>query len=158
MIFNSGASAFTIASSQNAHMGFRGAGIVNNSGVVQNFEAVDDGADISDAMTFYGGASAGINTVFTTHGSDTGHSAGLSFWQNSTAGGAMVNVDGAKGPDGYGAEIYFFHSTNAGHANFLVDGGTVSGARGGDVNFVDSSSASNAALTANGSEVSGGGR
>jgi len=157
MIFSSGASSFTIASSQNAHMGFRGAGIVNNSGVIQHFDATDDGADVSDAMTFYGAASAGTNTLFTTHGSDTGHSAGLSFWQNSTAGTATVNVDGAKGgPNGYGAEIYFFHSTNASHANFFVNGGTASGARGGDVNFVDNSSAASAVLTANGSEVSGG--
>src|SRR6187399_1182213 len=95
IVFNPGASAFTITSRFFAFT-ISGAGITNNSGVIQNFVS---GPTV---INFFNHATAGSLTHFTntgdlnfsdgaTAGSATfTNNAGLKFFANSTAGNATV--------------------------------------------------------------------
>jgi hypothetical protein len=61
MLFNPGASAFTFTIDNSYTFSLNFVGVVNNSGVTQNF-VVSDGATLS----FNAGAAAGSPTTFTT--------------------------------------------------------------------------------------------
>src|SRR5690349_19754549 len=53
IVFNPGASAFTISAPNDANLDFGNTGITNNSGLTQNFAAGPGGSDISE-LTFQG--------------------------------------------------------------------------------------------------------
>jgi outer membrane autotransporter protein len=130
--FLAGANAFTITVANaspvaNASLNIDGTGIVNNSGITQNFVTA---ASSKSAIAFTNSATAGNQTVFTNNGS---------------------TVSGA-----YGGQVVFFFNAKAGSGTFINNGGTASGALGGVTAFFDNSTAGNATLTANGSTVSGG--
>jgi hypothetical protein len=72
IVFNPGASAFTISVIEPpATLTIDGVGIVNNSGVVQNFLGDSHSYQTAGLVAFTGTASAGSQSVFTANGSSS---------------------------------------------------------------------------------------
>jgi autotransporter-associated beta strand protein len=119
MDFAPGASAYTITATPDPNVfiypttiEFYGAGIVNNSGVTQNFVAAHSGTtQESGRIYFMDSSTAGDNVVITNEG---GASGGDGIY------GGFTNI-------GYN----FSDRASAGNATFINEGGEVSGARGG---------------------------
>src|SRR5262249_49303882 len=92
IVFSPGASAFTITASALAYpnnkVAISGTGIINNSGITQNFvNAADEG--LAGNMFFEGTATAGDLTAFTNKGTSLAGGFGggkLYFISNATAG------------------------------------------------------------------------
>jgi autotransporter-associated beta strand protein len=129
IVFNPGASAFTLfmATAFGTHS-FSGAGIINNSGVVQNF-VVRDSANLS----FYGSASAGDNVVITNEGGISFYGAATEFYNNSTAANATLINEGSliSGTMTGGGTIFEDYSS-AESATVINNPGAVSGAAAGN--------------------------
>jgi autotransporter-associated beta strand protein len=180
IVFNPGASAFTIANAPptSPMLIISGAGITNNSGIVQNFAFESGQAQI----VFLNSATAGSLTAFTTTnmtfgGTSTAGNATftnnglLNFTNTSTAGNATVTngaellFDGSStagngtftSPEG-GIVIFSgipdIISPTAGNGTFINPGGAVSERGGGFIVF-NSGTAGNATFTNNGGAVSG---
>jgi hypothetical protein len=139
IVFTEGAPSYTITVAPvfdvifPSILEFYGAGITNNSGVVQNFYAPPSG-DGSESGRFYfnNSSSAGENVVITNQGGDSAT------------------------PDGdYGGFTSLEDTSTAGKATFVNNGGTVSGARGGFTDLLFSCNADNATFICNPGEVSG---
>jgi fibronectin-binding autotransporter adhesin len=120
MDFAPGAGAYTISATPDpnvilypAYIAFYGAGIVNNSGVTQNFVAAHSGTtQESGRIYFVGSSTAGENVIITNEG------------------GASAIGDGMYG--GFSNIGYNVGDTaSAGSATFINKGGEVSGAIGG---------------------------
>jgi fibronectin-binding autotransporter adhesin len=117
IVFNSGASAFTISTPKDTTLIINGAGITNNSGIVQNFVAPVDSSGNYGVIYFPGSASAGSNTVYTTYGTIVNGSFGgfVEFDNNSTAGSAtFINNGAAYGGNNAGGNTYFTGNSTAG--------------------------------------------
>jgi len=131
VVFDAGASAFTIMPARAFPFYIEGVGITNNSGIVQNFVATVDAFGGSQ-MAFTNSAKAGSLNVFTNNGAIVG------------------------GQDG--GVIYFYDSSSADNATFINNGAAFSDSSGGATLFNGSlaggSTAGNAVLIANGSEFS----
>ena len=157
IIFNPGASSFTITTENDTLLALHGAGIVNLSGAVQNFVVPNGGSLVTFAFRFFGSSSAGSDTVYTVHTSaEGGFPAGIGFDEDSGAGMATIVLDGALRPAGtYNARCFFFTSSTADHAHLFMNGGLVSEGSGGSAEFYQTSTAGSAILTANGGQVSG---
>jgi carbon monoxide dehydrogenase subunit G len=181
IVFNAGASAFTITV-PSYQFSITGGGIVNNSGVTQNFVTGNSGW-----VYFGGNGTAGTGTIFTNNGLATSSAgAGLTFFDDSSsAGNATFISNGATLVGGAGAITWFIQDATADHGTFVanpsafadadpgqiefddqstaangtftVNGGTVEGAFGGVIVFVDSATAGNAIITANGGTNGGAG-
>ena len=127
IIFNAGASAYTITYETN--FVFDGAGIINNSGVTQNIVI---GHIANPGVTFFNNsASAGISTVFTNSGS-------ILFNNTSTAGQATF-INTAP----LGGSTNFFNSSTAANATFILG-------NGGSMMFNDTSTAANGTFSIGG--------
>jgi hypothetical protein len=102
IVFNPGASAFTIATNPTLvpTITISGVGITNNSGIVQNF-LLNRGAA---QMEFLNSATAGSLTAFTNFAT------GITFGQTSTAGNATFN--------NIGGFVTFTNSSTAGDSTF----------------------------------------
>jgi autotransporter-associated beta strand protein len=176
IVFNPGAGAFTIMNvpGTSPTLTISGAGITNNSEIVQNFAFELAGAQIlflnsatagsltaftTTNMTFGGTSTAGSAT-FTNNGSVTfannataDHStftnnAVIFFLDSSTAGNGIFTNTG-------GGFVNFRTGTaSAGNGTFINPGGTVSGEGGGFIVF-NAGTAGNATFTNNGGAVSG---
>ena len=180
IVFNPGASAFTIATNLQAttlQLIIRGVGITNNSGVVQNFVLTNPATQ----MEFINNATAGSLTVFTggqitfggtsTAGNATfNNNISITFTNDATAGDATFNIiDGAvlffdgnstagsgtftnpgSTASTLGGGFIVFHFGTAGDATFINDGATASGGIAGETLFQDTGDAGNAVLIANG--------
>jgi hypothetical protein len=103
ILFQQIASAYTVTLSpitqQSVYatiLTFEGAGITNNSGMVQNFVAARSNTQDSGRFYFMGFASAGENVVITNEGADQ-HDYGAStlFWDNSNAADATIINEGS---------------------------------------------------------------
>jgi hypothetical protein len=134
--FAEGASAYIITLSPgrdyNTSLTFMGAGITNNSEVVQHFVAARSNTTNSGRISFYEAASAGENVVITNEGG------------NNTFGGE------------YGALTEFWYNSSAGKATFINEGALVSGTiYGGFTNLLFYSSAESATFINNPGAVSG---
>lgn len=184
IVFNAGASAFTITAVQASKLGFSGAGITNNSSLAQNFVAAGGDGVGTGKVIFTNSATAGNNTFFNNNGGTVWGAGGgfTTFSDTSTAGnGTFINNGSAvQGPGGgfttfsgtstagngtfinnagtssenSGGTI-FNYGANAGNGNFVNKGGTVSGASGGYTVFYDGSSASYGTFTTDGGTVDG---
>jgi autotransporter-associated beta strand protein len=139
VIFAQGASPYTITITPvydvvyPSWIEFHGAGITNNSGVVQTFIAAHSGnTKASGRVYFLNSSSAGENTVIVNEG------------------GASMTGDGI-----YGGFTSFEDSSNAATASFISNGGTVVGAQGGFTDLLDESNAENATFVSNAGEVTG---
>jgi len=170
IVFNPGASAFTITSPFFSFT-INGVGITNNSGITQNFVS---GPTV---INFLNNATAGSLTHFTNTGDITfgdsatagnasfTNNAGLKFGATSTAGNATVtnNVEvlfqgsSTAGNATFNNEfgiVIFMDTSTAGNATFTNGGGTVSGTGGGFTVFQAGSTAGNATVITNGATVS----
>ena len=114
IVFDSGASAFTITASPALTLTISGNGISNNSGITQNFVTAVNGAGNVGEIVFTNSATAGSLTAFTNNGSAVSGFGGgaLSFNSTSTAGnGTFTNNGGVVSGAGGGTTIFFFSST-----------------------------------------------
>src|SRR5215469_1691782 len=157
IVFNPGASAFTITVTTNsfiASLTLSGAGIVNNSAVTQNF--VTTALTPRGMINFTGNASAGSGTVFTNEGKSSAGGA-ISFEDTSTAGDATI-INQGGGSDLQHKEpgfTSFFDNATAGNSTISCQGGIVGGF-GGTVAFAGNSTAGNATITCDGPAATGG--
>jgi len=151
IVFNAGASAFTITASPMFVLTISGVGITNNSGITQNFViAVDSDTGTVGQIIFANSATAGSLTAFNNVGS-------MSFFGSSTAANGTFTNNGGSAGFAFGASMAFNETSTAGNGTFTNDGGAVSGATGGGIQFFDSSTAGNGTFTINGAPVSGAG-
>jgi autotransporter-associated beta strand protein len=115
------ANPYTITANPRVTLTFSGAGVINNSGVTQNFVSAVDGAGNFGQIFFTNNATAGTSNIFINKGSTA------SFVP--------------------GGETAFFNSSSAANATFVNKGGTTFGSGGGRTMFHDSSTAGNANFT-----------
>jgi autotransporter-associated beta strand protein len=178
IVFNSGASAFTITVTFRLGLSFDGAGITNNSGITQKFVlgGASHNLDFGE-IYFDNSATAGTGTAFTLMGGDdrgrvyfySNSSAGsgtftlrgpsatsgtyssfIGFSGTSTAASGTFTVDGSGLASSYGAVVAFYDASTAANGSFTINGGTASSAYGGYIDFVTNSTAGNATVIANG--------
>jgi autotransporter-associated beta strand protein len=142
-VFNPGASAFTISVIEPPTLRIDGVGIVNNSGVVQNFVCDTHSRQRAGLIAFTGSASAGSQCVFTSNGSaDAG--ASTSFLDSASAGTSTFIANG--GFQGVPGNVTFSGNATAANGTFIANGGTLFTGVGGEINFHDSSTAAGAVL------------
>jgi hypothetical protein len=157
IVFNAGASAFTItASPAFITLTISGVGITNNSGIMQNFVTAVDGAGNSGFIAFANSATAGSLTAFTNNGGAVNASGGggLFFNDTSTAGESTFTNNGGAVSGAGGGFTFFSNSATAGNGTFTNNGGAVNGALGGETHFFDTSTAASGTFTTNGGAVS----
>ena len=171
VVFNPGASAFTITSPGKT-LTFSGQGVTNNSGSVQNF-ATETAQPKVGTILFLNEATAGDSSVYTVSGtnslimfsgdSDAGNAtlvveggipgnengSVIEFDGNSTAGNAAIL--GKAGA----SFIRFFGSSTAGTASIIVEGPSEELFNGGFCIFSGSASADHSTITLGGSPGSG---
>jgi autotransporter-associated beta strand protein len=151
-----------------------GTGIVNNSGIVQQF--VTTPVPVGE-ITFTGTARAGSMISFMNNGGGTSQSkesfedtssadhaifinngtpdrehltpGGVHFFDNSTAGNASFTCNGGA----IGGQVAFFDTSTGGDATCVCNGGTTRGALGGQVAFEGSSTAGNGVYILNGTDT-----
>src|SRR5450432_414004 len=130
--FNPGASAYLIA----GKVGFETSGVVNNSGITQNF-------DIAAGFSFAGTATAGSGVVYTHYG---GVSSGDStfFVDNSNAGTATFIINGYNTGFQSGGLVFFEDHSSAADSIIINEQGDFSG---GQTYFNDSATAGNSMIT-----------
>lgn len=139
IIFNPNASAFTI-SVETQQLTVSGIGIVNNSGVTQNFVVTPGG--IAE-MIFAGSANAGNSTVFTNQGGGISAAAVTYFFDDASAGNAsFVNQAATQSDRPQPGGTIFFDNATAGNGRFLNQGSRASNAPG-NAAFFDNSTAAN---------------
>ena len=110
IVFNPGASAFSITSSSNVvgtvTLTISGTGVTNNSGIEQNFVATGDFFNIGE-ISFTNGATAGQKTIYTATTNILGNGTNIRFFDNARAGSSTFVLEGpAPGGDGAG-QVYF---------------------------------------------------
>ncbi|MBA3962079.1 MAG: hypothetical protein H0X40_09280 [Chthoniobacterales bacterium] len=183
LVFNPGATGYTIilgTSPTSITLTIGGAGIVNNSGIVQNFVV---NSLPSNQINFTGPARAGVMTVFTnvaggnlglatseqffdqssadhaTFISD-GNSAqmnsltpGVLFLDDSTADHAVLIINPGRT---LSAQTIFGGNSTAGNATVTANGGTLSHKFGGRATITGTATGGDATITATGSDVAGG--
>ena len=130
IVFNSGASAFTITASPTFTLTISGTGITNNSGI-QNFVTAVDGFGFGNygRISFFNSATAGSLTMFTNNG------------------GTVIN--------GTGGHTEFFNTSTAGTGTFTNNSETSASSEGGFTRFSDTSTAGNGTFTNNGGGTGG---
>ena len=150
IVFNAGASAFTISVSSTTlpQWTISGAGITNNSGITQNFATAEPP---HATIAFTNSATAGSLTAFTnTGGSVSGRYGGnTSFFNSSTASNAIFITNGGEVSGALGGFLQFWDTATAGEATITINGGAEIGATRGHLDVSNSSTASNATLIAN---------
>ncbi len=176
VVFAPGASAFSISAPGTAGLSISGPGVINNSGVTQNFVGLPGG--FGSSISFGKSASAGAGVTYTAAGGSiafVGNSTaaqatliapgilteggGFGFYQNSTAGNAVMDLGGGNGSVGQAGGVAFLDSATAGaavivaHGSTTGSGGTLNG--GAIIAFNDGTNAGSASLTADGGLVKG---
>ena len=118
IVFNSGASAFTITTGATATLTIVGAGITDNAAAAENF---------------------------VTTGSSTANTVGgqIFFLTSATAGMAAFTNNPGTVTNAYGGSTHFFGSARAGHGTFTNVRSTLSDTQSGFTQFHNSSSAQN---------------
>jgi autotransporter-associated beta strand protein len=129
IVFNAGASAFTITATPTFKLTISGVGITNNSGMTQN---------VVGRIDFLNAASAGRSTAFTVNGL-------IQFLHSSSAGSGAFTIDGGR--------IIFINTSSAASGTFLNLG---SPTFPGSLLFASESTVGNATITTSSSPVSGG--
>jgi len=143
IVFNSGASAYTVGAGtgvSGSFLAIDGAGIINNSGQIQNFVVTTLPAY---QIVFTGIAMAGTMTTFTNPtASNRNHriTPGEQFMDNSSADHATFVTDGAASGNTFRPTVEFFDTSTAGNGTFIVNPGV---SNGGSTFFHDSSTAGN---------------
>jgi autotransporter-associated beta strand protein len=109
---------YTITASPGLKLTISGVGIVNNSGIAQNFATAIDAFGNSGTIVFSKSATAGTNVAYLNNGSfGFGGNGQMIFKNNSTAGSANIRNER------FGSTAFFNRST-AGSANIVNDDGS----------------------------------
>jgi autotransporter-associated beta strand protein len=163
IVFSPGASAFTIqAASSFLPLNVTGAGVINNSGTIQNFVVGN-----TAYLNFYGTATAGNGIIYTANGgvgssviyfSDSSSAADSTFLVEggymvfdtaATAADAAFVIEGATPAHGGGGLIEFNNTSTAGNATFTVNGATIASPQGGAISLIGAK-AGNSTIIVNG--------
>ncbi len=160
ILFNAGAAPFTFTVSHLDVLFFDSDfGIVNNSGVTQNFVSVVDENDQASGVSFSDHSSAGTQTFFTigARRTSSGFSGAAQFLEFGSADhGTFVN-QASPISDPMGAQSVFFSNSTAASGVFINEGAVVNGAGGGATIFYNQTSAGAATLIAQAGSNGGGG-
>ena len=159
IIFNPGASAYTITIIPGLALDITGTGIANSGGVTQNYLAATNTSNSGGAISFRNNATAGSSTVFTNNGGvgGTGLLGGNIGFRGTSSAGACTFVNNSGTINGApGGTVQFYENSTAGNGVFTNRGSGVSGAREGYMYFLDSSTAGNGTFTNEGAAISGG--
>jgi len=134
IVFEPGASAYTIRTTMHLGMGLTGTGIVNDSGITQNLLVTN-----SSVLSFSGNASAGSNMRIIVPGqiniTNDGGNGTIYFNDASSAGDGTYTCKGGRTDNGSGAAVYLFDDATAGTSTFKLEGGVIPGARGAHMTF-----------------------
>jgi autotransporter-associated beta strand protein len=157
MVFNPGASAFTISCSETSlavTVLLSGAGVINNSGIIQHFDIhppVSQGGNPPHVFYFSNNATAGDLTEYTVYGHAIDGRAGgmISFFDTSTAGSSVIT--NFPGDGSYDGNTNFYGSSSAGNATITNEVSTEF--RFGALYFYDSSNAGTATIINNGGRL-----
>ena len=158
IVFNAGASAFTISVTPAGSLSINGAGLTNNSGVAQNFIVTRNSSGGLGYLEFNGSASAGgANTIYTLNAPTVAGNYGgsITFAGGATAGSAVFINNGAAvlGATGGGilggSYTQFLESSTAGSATLIANGGT-NGGTGGGIFFFNQATGGTARVIVNG--------
>lgn len=157
IVFNAGASAFTIAALSFFGLTIDGAGITNNSSTVENFTTAFDG--LNESFIFFSNVGAGTPTISSPGGGAVifTNNLGATMFNSGTNAGSGTFINNGR-PDNSSAitgETDFNGTANAGSGTFTNNGGTGSGGLGGFTNFLGTSDAVTGMFTSNGATVNG---
>ncbi len=154
IVFDASASAFMIGTGPRVLV-LTGAGIVNNSGITQNFSVLLGNGDI---IRFRNSATAGNETTFTTSSTSPFTGGKIAFDDFSSAGGGTFTNDSSpNGSVATSGATVFHDNSSAANGAFINNGGAGSGAAGGFMRFDGRSAAGEGTLVNNGGKVSGAG-
>jgi autotransporter-associated beta strand protein len=144
IVFNPGASAYTITGFSFEGLAVTGAGVLNDSGTTQNFDTSTPFGNIF----FTNSASAGSDTIYTAKAGRFSSEEGgdINFVGTSNGGSATLIAKGSQF-EGSNGEINFAESSSAANATVIAEGGAILG--GAPITFDDSASAGDATLIAN---------
>jgi autotransporter-associated beta strand protein len=148
--FSPGASAFNITPQGGSGFTFEGAGVINESGITQNF--LCEGFPSSVTLTFLNEASAGDLNFFSLPGGtpgDNGFIGFLYFFNSANAGSSSFSLGGGVGRNKNGALGNFYDTSSMRAATLTVAGGSQTG-NGAKLNFNNSSTAGQGTLIVNG--------
>ena len=159
LFYRPGANAFTTTLGNALSLTLSGAGIVNHSGVTQNFQ-------VTAIMQFTNSATAGRSTNFAVGNSSNGGN--INFLDTSSAGSGVFSGVGLGTVDFSNSStaangIFTFQSTESAQAHFRFFDGSTAGSSTFTTNgsvvgaFNGNSSAGNSLLTINGAQATGGG-
>jgi autotransporter-associated beta strand protein len=146
IVFNSGASGFTITPNPGTTFTISGAGITNSSGMIQTLVSSVDANFNHGFLVFSNNATAGDNTTIIDRAATTNFSYGGNtfFAGNSNAGSAtFITEGGAVGANIVGGVVTFGETSSAGNATFITGGGTKAASNGGEVGFFGTLTAAN---------------
>jgi len=153
IVFNPGASAFTITKLVPS-LRIMGAGITNNSGIVQNLVSGYLDAGGGTKIALYNSATISPLVNLTIYGGlekvGTGQEGGLLFYDNSSAGDATILIDDPFYYNYFGSLIEFNDQSTAGNSHITLRG-EVAFAES-DAFFWDDSTAGNATITMEGDD------
>ena len=142
IVFDSAASAFTITTpASNQSLTVSGPGIVNNSGIAQNFIVPE-----LSTLIFSNSATVSPLTTVNNQNSPVTNQALTKFVGSATAGEGTFITNGSTSTAGEGSEILFLDNTSAANAHFINNGATPAGFAGLTL-FFGSSTAANATFT-----------
>ena len=136
-------------------------GIINNSGVIQNFVTANSGSfKASGRIYFNNSASAGENVVITNEGGAYGAPDGMyggftSFEDSSTAGKATIINNGGTVSEAVGGFTDLYDTCNAESATFINNAGEISGAGSAWTFILTSGNLGNSTFIANPASVTG---
>src|SRR5450432_4067110 len=142
IVFSPGASAFTLTVEggvSNSTLALDGVGLVNNSGVEQNFFTTQQ---YVTGLNFYNQATAGTQTVYTA-----AETSGIAFYDQTTAGSATFLIKGNDYFEDAWSELLFYDNSTASNGVFIITGASGEDAEGAETYFYDNSSAGNGTFT-----------
>jgi autotransporter-associated beta strand protein len=132
MVFNSGASAYNML----FHGGIDGAGVINNSGAIQN-------VDSSANLAFSGNATAGNGVTYTNNGEMSPLGYGTVF-NDSTSASSATFINKGDSPGVSWAKLYFRDNSSAAQSTIMNESGDTHGAI---TAFSESATAANSMIT-----------
>ena len=147
-----GANVFTINIPAFTTLTLSGPGVVNSSGLMQQFALSGDDNGFVGGMLFINAADAGTLTNYDLQGGRVEGVIGtyVEFLNSSTAGGATFVLNGPTVEGGNGASVFFGDDASADHATIINQGAALQGAFGGQVAFAGSANAAFATIVNNG--------
>ncbi len=153
IVFQPGASSYSVSAEPNLRLTLAGSGITNASGITQSFLARAGGL-----IAFINGASAGTGSSFISEGGNLsgGGFGTVEFRNQASAAQASFTTNGGAVAGTFGAVTQFFDDSTAGNATFVNNGPTVAGAGRGVTLFFDRSNGASGTFINNGGSISGG--